>query len=120
MGKPVKIYDLAEKLIRLSGFEPNKDIEIKITGLRPGEKLYEELLMSEEGLENTAHEKIFTGKLSEFDLDELKIEINNLLEVVKTGNKNMIKREIKKIVPTYTITEVHSNKANEDEVAVTK
>ena len=86
MGKPVKIYDLAEKLIRLSGFEPNKDIEIKITGLRPGEKLYEELLMGEEGIENTAHEKIFTGKLSEFDLDELKLEINDLMEIVKTGN----------------------------------
>ena len=120
MGKPVKIYDLAEKLIRLSGFEPNKDIEIKITGLRPGEKLYEELLMSEEGLENTAHEKIFTGKLSEFDLDELKVQINELLEVVKTGNKEMIKKGIRKIVPTYTITEITSNNINKDEAAITE
>ena len=76
--------------------------------------------MSEEGIENTAHEKIFTGKLSEFDLDELKLEINDLLEIVKTGDKNMIKKGIKKIVPTYTITEVPSNNANEDEAAVTK
>ena len=120
MGKPVKIYDLAEKLIRLSGFEPNKDIEIKITGLRPGEKLYEELLMNEEGLENTAHEKIFTGKLSEFDLDELKLKINELLEIVKSGNKKMIKKGIKNIVPTYTITEITSNDVNEDEAAITK
>ena len=120
MGKPVKIYDLAEKLIRLSGFEPNKDIEIKITGLRPGEKLYEELLMNEEGLENTAHEKIFTGKLSEFDLDELKLKINELLEIVKSGNKTMIKKGIKNIVPTYTITEITSNDVNEDEAAITK
>ena len=62
MGEPVKIYDLAENLIKLSGFEPNKDIKIEVTGLRPGEKLYEELLMDEEGLKNTAHEKIFIGK----------------------------------------------------------
>lgn len=53
MGEPVKIYDMAVKLIKLSGLEPNVDIQIKITGLRPGEKLYEELLMSEEGLQST-------------------------------------------------------------------
>lgn len=62
MGEPVKILDLAEKLIRLSGFEPYEDIKIEITGLRPGEKLYEELLMSEEGLRDTAHHKIFVGQ----------------------------------------------------------
>ncbi len=61
MGDPVKIMDLAEKLIRLSGFEPRKDIEIRITGLRPGEKLYEELLLDEEGIRATTHDKIFVG-----------------------------------------------------------
>lgn len=61
MGEPVKILDLAEKLIRLSGFEPYKDIDIKITGLRPGEKLYEELLLSEEGIKETNHNKIYIG-----------------------------------------------------------
>lgn len=61
MGKPVKIYDLAVDLIKLSGLEPNRDIKIKITGLRPGEKLYEELLMSEEGLKSTGHNKIYIG-----------------------------------------------------------
>lgn len=61
MGDPVKIMDLAEKLIRLSGFEPHKDIEIRITGLRPGEKLYEELLLDEEGIQTTTHNKIFVG-----------------------------------------------------------
>ena len=72
MGKPVKIYDLAWDLIKLSGFEPNKDIKIEITGLRPGEKLYEELLMSEEGLTNTKHEKIFIGKPTFSDLGVMK------------------------------------------------
>jgi FlaA1/EpsC-like NDP-sugar epimerase len=62
MGEPVKIFDLAKNLIRLSGFEPEEDIEIKVTGLRPGEKLYEELLMDEEGLKTTQNEKIFVAK----------------------------------------------------------
>jgi len=61
MGEPVKIMDLAEKLIRLSGYTPNEDIEIKVTGLRPGEKLYEELLLAEEGIQETNHNKIFIG-----------------------------------------------------------
>lgn len=61
MGEPVKIMDLAENIIRLSGYVPNEDIEIKITGLRPGEKLYEELLLDEEGIEKTAHDKIYVG-----------------------------------------------------------
>ena len=62
MGQPVKIYDLAVSLIKLSGLIPNQDIDIKITGLRPGEKLYEELLMGEEGLEKTAHNEIFVAE----------------------------------------------------------
>ncbi len=62
MGNPVLIYDLAKDLIKLSGFEPEVDIKIEITGLRPGEKLYEELLMDEEGLRKTSHEKIFIAK----------------------------------------------------------
>ena len=61
MGEPVKIMDLAENLIKLSGFEPYKDIDIEITGLRPGEKLYEELLLAEEGIKETGHNKIFIG-----------------------------------------------------------
>ena len=80
MGDPVKIYDLAYDLIKLSGFEPNKDIKIKITGLRPGEKLYEELLMSEEGLTNTKHEKIFIGKPTFTDIDELKKKLKSLMK----------------------------------------
>ena len=62
MGKPVRIYDLAKDLIKLSGFIPDKDIEIKITGLRPGEKLFEELLSAEDGTEKTTHSKIFNSQ----------------------------------------------------------
>lgn len=67
MGKPVKIYDLAVNLIRLSGYEPGKDIKIEITGLREGEKLYEELLMAEEGLKQTMNQKIFVARPMSFD-----------------------------------------------------
>ena len=112
MGKPVRIYDLAEKLIKLSGFEPNKDIEIKITGLRPGEKLYEELLMDEEGLQKTEHEKIFIGKLSEFDIEDIRVKINELLKVAEQCNQERLKIKLHEVVPTYTITN--------NEVAITQ
>lgn len=111
MGDPVKIYDLACDLIRLSGFEPNKDIKIKITGLRPGEKLYEELLMSEEGLTNTKHKKIFIGKPTFTDIDILKEKLSELNEIVEKDNINELILKIEEIVPTY--------KRKKDEVAVT-
>lgn len=71
MGEPVKIYDLAVTLIRLSGFQPYTDIDIKITGMRPGEKLFEELLTAEEGINSTAHKRIFVAKPSNLDFDLL-------------------------------------------------
>lgn len=101
MGHPVKIYDLARDLISLSGFEPDKDIEIKITGLRPGEKLYEELLMNEEGLENTTHEKIFIGRPAYFDIREIKEKIHNLIRIGEKGNKEELKDKVQEVVPTY-------------------
>ena len=101
MGKPVKIYDLAYNLIKLSGYEPGVDIEIKITGLRPGEKLYEELLMDEEGLTNTSHKKIFIGKPVFTDIDTVKEYIKMLNDAVETGDNETIKDTIKKVVPTY-------------------
>lgn len=111
MGEPVKIYDLAFDLIRLSGFEPNKDIMIKISGLRPGEKLYEELLMSEEGLTNTKHKKIFIGKPTFTDIGILKKNLNELMEIVEEDNVNELISKIEEVVPTY--------KRKKDEVAVT-
>ena len=101
MGQPVKIYDLAENLIRLSGYIPNEEIEIKVTGLRPGEKLYEELLMDEEGLSETPHKKIFIGRPGEFKLERVKNNINELLDVVKLGNKEKLREKLHEVVPTY-------------------
>lgn len=101
MGKPVKIYDLACKLIRYKGYEPNKDIKIEITGLRPGEKLYEEILMDEEGLQETPNKLIHIGKpirISKTFLDDLD-------ELIKAAykNKDDIKDKVAKIVTTYKI-----------------
>jgi len=104
MGKPVKIYDLAWDLIRLSGFEPNKDIKIEITGLRPGEKLYEELLMSEEGLTNTKHAKIFIGKPTFSDLDVLKERFKELAVIIEQDDVEALMVKIREIVPTYKRT----------------
>ncbi len=113
MGEPVKIYDLAENLIRLSGYIPNEEIEIKVTGLRPGEKLYEELLMDEEGLSETPHKKIFIGKPGEFKLERVKNNINELLDVVKLGNKEKLREKLQEVVPTY------KNPDEDNEVAAT-
>jgi len=101
MGEPVKIYDLAVKLVRLSGFRPGVDIEIKVTGLRPGEKLYEELLMSEEGLSKTSHSKIFVGQPTFLNIDELSEKLNILTDALKTNDNKEIVDAIKQTVPTY-------------------
>lgn len=105
MGSPVRIYDLAENLIRLSGYRPNVDIPIKITGLRPGEKLYEELLMSEEGLSDTVHEKIFVGRPSNITMEEVLRKMELLAESVKSGDSDKIKEAVGKAVPTYKRTD---------------
>lgn len=101
MGEPVKIYDLAKKLIKLSGFEPEKDIKIEITGLRPGEKLYEELLMNEEGLTETQNDKIFIGVPSDFEINEIKKNIDELLFVALNEDKEALKKKMKEVVPTF-------------------
>ena len=110
MGKPVKIYDLACDLIRLPGLEPNRDIKIVFTGLRPGEKLYEELLMSEEGLEDTVHKKIHVGKPTFEDMNSLTIKLEQLRKLLEVDDIKELKRQMQLIVPTY-------HYKNEDEVA---
>ncbi len=100
MGQPVKIDDLARRMIKLSGFEPDIDIKIEYTGLRPGEKLYEELLMSEEGLEKTKNDLIFIGKLSDVDADEFFTNLAYLRDECYLNGDN-IRASVMKLVPTY-------------------
>ncbi len=104
MGEPVKIYDMAVKLIKLSGLEPNVDIQIKVTGLRPGEKLYEELLMAEEGLEQTKHDKIYIAAPMDIDITMINQKLNELSELLETSTneqRDKIKTVIKEVVPTF-------------------
>ena len=100
MGEPVKIYDLAYNLIKLSGFEPDVDIKIKITGLRPGEKMYEEMLMAEEGLTNTKNKLIHIGKPIEMDDELFYNQLSNLYKEAYDENCDM-RKYISEIVSTY-------------------
>ncbi len=107
MGKPVRIYDLAVNLIQLMGKVPGKDVEIAITGLRPGEKLYEELLMAEEGMTNTEHEKIYIAKPIDVDKDILYNKLLNLMDIIDTLTDDEVKQRVADLVPTYTIKDMN-------------
>ena len=100
MGEPVRIDDLARNMIRLSGLEPDVDIQVRYTGLRPGEKLFEELLMSEEGLRKTANDLIFIGKPNAFD-DEHLLQALGRLRKLSDENSEVIVDEIAALVTTY-------------------
>ena len=100
MGKPVRILDMAENLIRLSGYEPYRDIDIQFTGLRPGEKLYEELLMDEEGLQRTGNERIFIGKPIEMDYHRFDRGLGKLDEAAWLEKDN-IRELVHELVPEY-------------------
>lgn len=106
MGEPVKILDLAKNLIRLSGFEPDVDIKIVFTGLRPGEKLYEELLMFEEGLLDTKHKKIFIGRPIDFDKNDLQKYLIELRNIVLEEDDELMEQAMKNLVPTFISPEV--------------
>jgi len=120
MGEPVKIMDMAEDLIRLHGLQPGKDIQIKVTGMRPGEKLFEELLNAEEGVDETEHKEIFKAicsrRLKKHELDS---KIETLYKKINDGDVESIRELLKQIVPTYTyngekkeLTEAVSNGVN--------
>ncbi len=100
MGEPVKIYDLAVKLIKLSGYVPNEDIMITFTGLRPGEKLFEEMLMEEEGLQDTDNHMIHIGKPIEMNEEVFRQELKEL-DAAVDGETAHIREIVEKIVPTY-------------------
>lgn len=101
MGEPIKILDLAKKMIRLKGFEPGKDIEIIFTGLRPGEKLFEELLNKEEEVIPTENKKILIAKTIEQDYKKVSVEIHRLLEIAEDFKDDEVVRQMKRIVPEY-------------------
>jgi FlaA1/EpsC-like NDP-sugar epimerase len=101
MGEPVKIVDMARDLIRLSGLEPDKDIKIVFTGKKEGEKLYEELLTSEEGTEMTQYEKVMIARKNNIS-DSFEEKLDRLFDATNTGDKELIKAGIHEIVPTYS------------------
>ncbi len=106
----MKILDLAKDLIRLSGYEPYVDIPIEITGLRPGEKLFEELLLDEEGISATKHDKIFIGKPTFTDYKLLLKSLDEAQRLIKNGTDEELKEYIRTIVPNYVDNEEVNNK----------
>ena len=113
MGEPVKIYDLAVNLIRLSGLEPDVDIKIETIGLRDGEKLYEELLLAEEGLRETFNKKIFVAAPMSFDWNELNARLESLYDAAANLDEDEIKSILKQIVPTYHSPDMEQNDDDE-------
>ncbi|MCW9706780.1 polysaccharide biosynthesis protein [Fodinibius salsisoli] len=111
MGEPVKILDMAKDLIRLHNLEPGKDIHIQITGLRPGEKLFEELLNAEEGVTETKHKEIFKAVCSrKMNAEELEERVYHLLNHLENGSTEYVREHLRAIVPTYSYKEI--NKVN--------
>jgi FlaA1/EpsC-like NDP-sugar epimerase len=103
MGEPVKIRDLAERLIKLAGLDPGVDIEIKVTGLRPGEKLYEDLLLTEEGIGKTHNDRIYIAKTSDIDIEDFASKISSLKELVDSDiEAEKVFDAMKDLIPSYT------------------
>lgn len=113
MGEPVKIYDLAVQIIKLSGLQLGRDIDIKITGLRPGEKLYEELLISGDNVTETEHAQIFSAREQMLPWKELEPHLNHLFESARTNDPKAIKKNLKNIVPEYQMDPQHSLSSEE-------
>ena len=115
MGQPVKIIDFAEEMIRLTGLEPYKDIQIVETGLRPGEKLYEELLIRTEEMDKTENELIFIERDKPLSEEEIEEKLEILREAVATGSNRAVKEALKQVVPTYHAPEEVNGKAGTGE-----
>ena len=104
MGEPVRIVDLAEELIRLSGLTPYEDIDIVVTGLRPGEKLFEELLIDGEGILPTAHSKIKVLAPVQIDIDPIRQELDLLYDAARSNSVNLLIESLKRLVPEFKPT----------------
>ena len=113
MGKPVKILELAENMIRLSGFEPYKEIDIQEIGLRPGEKLYEELLIHTETLEKTENSLIFIERDDAVSADILASKLDTLRQALLTEDDQIVKEALRSVVPTFYTPEQINATANE-------
>ena len=120
MGQPVKIVTLAENLIRMYGKVPYKDVEIKFTGLRPGEKLKEELLMNEEGLQKTQNKLIFIGKQLVIDNNKFIAQLRTLRDAALENDEEATLRALREIVPTFTTPEEYNKKATASMQAIQK
>lgn len=107
MGEPVKIDDMARNLIKLSGFEPDVDIPIVYTGLRPGEKMFEECLKEEEGLQKTENDLIFIGKPIAFDREEFFEHLKDLKKTAYEDDPQM-KLVVKRLVPSYQVEKANN------------
>jgi FlaA1/EpsC-like NDP-sugar epimerase len=105
MGEPVKIYDLAMNMIRLAGMVPGVDIPITFTGIRPGEKLYEDLFADQEQVKQTHHKKIMIGKVKRYSLEEMTSLIEGLSSFELVPGKEQVKEIIRRVVPEYRPTE---------------
>lgn len=112
MGEPVKIMDLAKELITLSGFRPGEDIEVVVTGLRPGEKLFEELSITGEDMQPTRHPKIVIWKNIPMNHDKLSGCVNELLDISNSGNYQTITAKIRELVPEYAAKNNNYNRSN--------
>ncbi len=121
MGQPIKILDLAENLVRLSGLEPYKDIDIIEIGLRPGEKLFEELLVRDEGLDKTANKQIFIERDQPLPLSIIEEKLSRLNEAIDSGHNSVVREALKEVVPTYkSPEEVNRSASDSDEFRNTK
>jgi FlaA1/EpsC-like NDP-sugar epimerase len=116
MGQPIKIVDLAKDIIRLSGYELGKDIDIAFTGLRPGEKLFEELFIPGEQYDPTQHEKILTvGNASRLITQNIETQVKELCQAAVENDTNLIVSLLKQLVPEYTPKDVFQEKTNTHE-----
>ena len=101
MGQSIRIIDLARKMVKLSGLTLGKDIQVVFTGLRPGEKIFEELLADKETTLPTHHEKIMIARVREYDFEVISKEINSLITLFKSQDNESIVRKMKEIVPEF-------------------